>query len=40
MASQRLEKVESAPGMVWARKPRTHKIWYTGAVTATAEGQE
>jgi hypothetical protein len=31
MAPQRLEKIESAPGNGWARKPRTHRIWYTGA---------
>jgi hypothetical protein len=30
MAPQRLEKIESAPELVWSRKPRTHKIWYTG----------
>src|SRR5271163_2473477 len=31
MAPQRLEKIESAPGNGWARKPRTHKMGYTGA---------
>ena len=31
MAPQRLEKIESAPGNGWARKPRTYKMWYTGA---------
>ena len=31
MAPQRLEKIESAPGNGGARKPRTHKMWYTGA---------
>ena len=31
MAPQRLEKIESAPGNGRARKPRTHKMWYTGA---------
>jgi hypothetical protein len=32
MAPQHLEKIESAPEMVWARKPRTYKIWYPGRV--------
>ena len=26
MAPQSLEKIETAPEMVWSRKPRTHKI--------------
>jgi len=30
MAPQRLEKIKPRPEMVWARKPRTHKIWYPG----------
>jgi hypothetical protein len=31
MAPQPLEKIESVPGNGWARKPRTYKMWYTGA---------
>src|SRR5271169_4301606 len=26
-----LKRLNPGPEMVWARKPRTHKIWYTGA---------
>jgi hypothetical protein len=26
-----LKRLNQRPEMVWARKPRTHKIWYTGA---------
>ena len=26
-----LKRLNPRPEMVWARKPRTHKIWYTGA---------
>ena len=37
MAPQRLEKIESAPEMVWSRKPRTHKMWYTGAQLTVPE---
>src|SRR5277367_1390694 len=33
-----LKRLNPGPEMVGARKPRTHKIWYTGAVTATAGG--
>ena len=32
-----LKRLNPRLEMVWARKPRTHKIWYTGAMTATAE---
>ena len=32
-----LKRLNPRPEMVWALKPRTHKMWYTGAVTATAE---
>ena len=26
-----LKRLNPRPEMVWARKPRTHKMWYTGA---------
>ena len=29
MAPQRLEKMNQRPEMVWSRKSRTHKMWYT-----------
>jgi hypothetical protein len=31
MAPNGLKRLNPGPEMVWARKPRTHKIWYTGA---------
>src|SRR5271170_1965106 len=41
MAPQRLEKIESAPGNGWARKPRTYKMWYTGPwLTVSDSGSE
>jgi hypothetical protein len=26
-----LKRLNQRPEMVWARQPRTHKLWYTGA---------
>ena len=35
-----LKRLNPRPEMVWARKPRTHKMWYTGAVTARLRAAE
>jgi hypothetical protein len=31
-----LKRLNPRPEMVWARKPRTHKMWYTGAADSGA----
>ena len=33
-----LKRLNPRPEMVWARKPRTHKMWYTGALTVRSYG--
>ena len=36
MARNGLKRLNPRPEMVWARKPRTHKIWYPGRATDRA----
>jgi hypothetical protein len=33
-----LKRFNPRPEMVWSRKPRTHKMWYTGALTVRDSG--
>jgi hypothetical protein len=35
-----LKRLKPRPEMVWARKPRTHKMWYTGALTVRDSGTQ
>jgi hypothetical protein len=38
MAPNGLKRLNPGSEMVWARKPRTHKMWCTGRLTAQDVG--